>query len=47
MKCGGYGHIQVECANTWIDNKCEASNEGESICHESMYPSILLQHNNA
>ena len=47
MKCGGYGHIQVECANTWSDNKCEASNEGENICHESMYQSIFLQHNNA
>ena len=45
MKCGGYGHIQVECANTWSDNEFEASNEGENICHESMYQSIFLQHN--
>ena len=34
MKCGGYGHIQVECANTWSDDEAEACNEGEDICHE-------------
>ena len=21
MKCEGYGHIQVECANTWSDDE--------------------------
>ena len=34
MKCGGFGHIQAECANTWSDDKCEACNEGVDICHE-------------
>ena len=36
MKCGGYGHIQVECANTWSDDEFEACNEREDICHESV-----------
>ena len=36
MKCGGYGHIQAECTNTWSDDESEACNEGEDICHESV-----------
>ena len=36
MKCGGYGHIQAECTNTWSDDESEVCNEGEDICHESV-----------
>ena len=38
MKCGGYGHIQAECANTWSDDEAKACNEGEDICHELVVP---------
>ena len=45
MKCGGHGHIQVECANTWSDDESGACNEGEDICHESVV-TVLEQSNN-
>ena len=31
MKCEGYGHIQAECANIWIDDESKACNEREDI----------------
>ena len=42
MKCGGYGHIQAECANTWSDDESKACNEGDDLCHESMIPVNLF-----
>ena len=41
MKCGGYGHIQDECANTWSDDESDVCNEGEAICHELVVSIIL------
>ena len=41
MKCEGYGHIQVECSNTWSDDEYEACNEGEDICNELVAPISL------
>ena len=36
MKCEGYGHIQVECANTWSGNESKACNQGNYLCNESV-----------
>ena len=38
MKCEGYGHIQVEYANTWSDDEFEECNEGQDLCNESLTP---------
>ena len=43
MKCGGYGHIQAECANTWSDDESKACNEGDDICNELVAPINLSE----